>query len=157
MRLQTFTTCALLCVALAACERKPPLNSSTENATPHSTCPKVGNKPGFHYCVVSFVELIAHPNRYSGQLVRVEGFAVRYNEEVYFYASLDSAEFAEKISGVRLVSGTKLPELQSILEEGVPTRFALSGVFYPRWHSENFSRLNPLSLGYLENVDEMGI
>jgi hypothetical protein len=96
-------------------------------------CWHVGNRADRIYCATTYTQLLAHPERYDGRRIQIQGRAVA-KDVIELYPSLDSFEGNEIQASLSLRSGDRVPELRAYLLSPTrvdsASRVVVMGVFH---------------------------
>jgi len=125
-------------------------------------CKLTGNVPGHSYCVTTFLQVLANPERYDGRRVRIQGWATKVDDGVVLFPSHESAESSETQASLVLRSGPAMAEILAHMASGKkllpPIRLSVGGVFVlnRQLPGGGFTLSGPHSMrfGSLEQVDD---
>lgn len=96
-------------------------------------CWHVGNRADRIYCATTYTQLLAHPERYDGRRIQIQGRAAA-KDVIEVYPSLDSFEGNEIQASLSLRSGDQVPELRAYLLSPTrvdsASRVVVMGVFH---------------------------
>lgn len=126
-----------LCVSIAALAFAFPLAScgvdDDYSGLRDGDCWHVGNRADRIYCATTYTQLLAHPERYDGRRIQIQGRAVA-KDVIEIYPSLDSFEGNEIQASLSLRSGEGVPELRAYLlspkRVDSASRVVVMGVFH---------------------------
>lgn len=124
----------LLAVALVAvapaCTPRTSHDGGTESLG--ELCSFVGNEEHQRYCLTTFIQILAHPDRFDGQRALFQGRVINVDGVLAIFPSIDAVEGVELHSSIVLVAGSKLEELKSVTTTNPtlgPRRLTIGGVF----------------------------
>lgn len=125
-------------------------------------CKLTGNVPGHSYCVTTFLQVLANPERYDGRRVRIQGWATEVDDGVVLFPSPESAESSETQASLVLRSGPAMAEIRAHMGSGKkllpPTRLSAGGVFVLNRQLPGggftLSGSHSMRFGSLEQVDD---
>src|SRR4249919_2357274 len=123
-------------LAVAGCDNQTSHREETNEALVglHSGCIYVGNVPGKHLCATTYFQLLAHPERYEGQRVRVLAWAQPGGQgRIALFPTAVSSSSGEVNSSIVIEGDPKVPMIERFLAAGNPQQNAVpiyvSGTF----------------------------
>ncbi|MBB1061948.1 hypothetical protein [Marilutibacter spongiae] len=82
-------------------------------------CREVGNVPGAHLCAVTYVQLLAHPERYDGKRIRVLAWAQPGGRgRVVLFPSKGSVESGEDVASIVIEDDPQIGSIERFLASG---------------------------------------
>lgn len=122
---------AVGCAQVADSELKSEASRGQED---RYDCKKVGNVPGAHLCAVTYVQLLAHPERYDGRRIRVLAWAQPGGKgRVVLFPSKGSVESGEDVASIVIENDPQIGSIERFLAsgnaDGVAVPIYVSGTF----------------------------
>ena len=149
----------LVLLATTACHAPDrPLSGGAQIERPgQRDCVMVGNDPAKHVCAVTYVQLLAYPERYDQKRIKVLAWALpSESEHVVLFPSSDSLRNGELIATVVVDDAQQVPGIQRYLSagnpEGEPRPIYIAGKFSFARESTRHSD----GVGTLRSVESFG-
>jgi hypothetical protein len=149
------SACVLFVViAVAGCRAQDPSVDGAKIERPRQRdCVMVGNDPARLLCAVTYVQLLAYPERYDQKRIKLLAWAqASESNRVVLFPSVDSLQNAELIATVVVDDAQQTPGIQRHLAagnpEGAPRPIYIAGTFSfasePTRHSDGIGTLRSI-------------
>ncbi|MDR0183230.1 hypothetical protein [Lysobacter arvi] len=147
------SACVLFAVFAAAGCRAPDSPVDSAKVERQRECVMVGNDPARLLCAVTYVQLLAYPERYDQKRIKMLAWAQPSDSKrVVLFPSADSLQNAELIAAVVVDDAQQVPGIQRHLTagnpEGAPRPIYIAGTFSlasePTRHSDGIGTLRSI-------------